>query len=108
MQSGKLWAGIVGGTAGGIIGGAIGFAFPPASSVVEGMIGGAVAGVSGGAVGGMVGKRLSDPNASNKEMFIATAKGAGIGLLTGGTAGGLGTAALGAGATALTAESGTL
>jgi RHS repeat-associated protein len=104
MQSGKLWAGIVGGTAGGIIGGAIGFAFPPASSVVGGMIGGAVAGASGGAVGGMVGKRLSDPNASNKEMFIATAKGAGIGLLTGGTAGGLGTAALGAGATALTAD----
>ena len=104
MQSGKLWAGIVGGTAGGIIGGAIGFAFPPASSVVGGMIGGAVAGASGGAVGGMVGKRLSDPDASNKEMFIATAKGAGIGLLTGGTAGGLGTAALGVGATALTAD----
>jgi hypothetical protein len=104
MQSGRVWAGVVGGLMGGIAGGAIGFAFPPAGSTVGGMIGGAVAGTIGGAFGGMVGKRLTDPQASNKEMGLAIAKGAGIGAVAGGTAGGLGAAAFGAGATPLAAE----
>ena len=39
--------------------------------------------------GGGVGKRLSDPDASNTELALAIAKGSGIWIVTGGTAGGL-------------------
>ncbi len=104
MQSGHVWAGVIGGAAGGIIGGSIGFMFPQAGTVVGGMIGGAISGSIGGAVGGGVGKRLRHPEASNREMGLAIAKGAGIGAVAGGTAGGLGAAALGAGATPLAAD----
>ncbi|RLB33025.1 MAG: hypothetical protein DRH12_18870, partial [Deltaproteobacteria bacterium] len=90
LKSGNIWAGIIGGIAGGIVGGAIGFAFPPASGMVATMIGNAVAGAIGGATAGMVGTRLRNPGATNKEILLGTAKGAGIGLLTGSISGAAG------------------
>jgi len=104
MQKGNVWGGIVGGALGGVTGGLIGFILPPAGKAVGGMIGGAVAGAIGGGFGAGVSKRLNDPHASNKEAALSMLKGAGIGGLVGATAGGLGTAALGAGATPLAAE----
>jgi len=104
IQSGNVWSGIVGGTMGGLSGGLIGFAFPQAGSIVGGMVGGAVAGAFGGAFGGGVGERLSDPNASNRDMGLAIARGAGIGFVTGGISGGLATAAMSVGATGFTAD----
>jgi len=93
-QAGNIWAGIVGGAAGGIVGGAVGFAFPQASHIVGGMVGGFV----GGAVSGMVAKRIKDQHATTGEILLATAKGAGIGLIVGTTGGLIGAAGLSIGA----------
>jgi len=98
-QSGHLWAGFLGGVAGGVIGGSVGVMFPQASGVVGGMIGGAISGAIGGGIGAGVGKHVSDPNAPFGERTELMFKGAGIGLLAGFTAGGLGTAAISGGAT---------
>jgi len=79
----KWLASIAGGAAGGIVGAASGFMF-------GGTAGGAIGGTLGGFVASGVSKRLGDPGASNKNVALAAAKGAGIGLITGTVAGKIG------------------
>jgi RHS repeat-associated protein len=90
-QAGNIWAGIVGGAAGGIVGGVGGYVFSPK---VGAMVGGIVGGLIGGASAGGITKKLEDPNASTEEKLLATAKGAGIGLIVGTTGGLIGAAVL--------------
>jgi uncharacterized protein RhaS with RHS repeats len=87
MTSGNITGGIIGGVVGGVAGGTVGALMPQASSVVGSMIGGAISGFLGGAVGGASSKALSDPCASVEDIGWATAKGGGIGILTGITGG---------------------
>jgi RHS repeat-associated protein len=79
----KWLAAIAGGTAGGVTGTVAGFGF-------GGTAGGAIGGTLGGAAAGIVTKRLSDLEASNRDMALAGAKGAVIGLITGTIGGKLG------------------
>ena len=94
-QAGNIWAGVIGGAGGALIGGFVGgvggFVF---SHKVGAMVGGIVGGVIGGASAGGITKKLEDPNASTEEKLLATAKGAGIGLIVGTTGGLIGAAVL--------------
>jgi RHS repeat-associated protein len=81
----KWLAAIAGGAAGGIVGAASGFMF-------GGTAGGAIGGTLGGFVASGISKRLGDLEASNKDVALAAAKGAGIGLITGTLAGKIGSA----------------
>jgi len=99
-QAGNIWAGVIGGAGGALIGGFVGgvggFAFSPK---VGAMVGGIVGGLIGGASGGVIAKKIEDQNASTEEKLLATAKGAGIGLIVGTTGGLIGAAGLSIGAT---------
>jgi len=91
---GSTVAAVLGGVVGGLAGGLIGLASPEMSSVVGGMIGGAIAGTIGGGLGGYTGKYLADPESSLQERLLSGTKGAGVGVLTGLTIGGISTASI--------------
>lgn len=79
----KWLAAIAGGFVGGASGTVAGFGF-------GGTTGGAIGGTLGGAAAGIVTKRLSDLEASNRDIALAGTKGAVIGLITGTIGGKLG------------------
>ena len=89
ITSGNITAGIIGGLAGAAAGSIVGVFLPQTSTVAGSMVGGAISGFFGGAVGGATSKALSDPCASAEDIGWEAAKGAGIGVLTGITGGGV-------------------